>query len=231
MTYRQDSDIVHSYGRVIPRNASSIVPEKQTVDFYLSPATNLSTFNSHEEYIRRQNRILWLVSNCHSKTRRDEIAKLINHSYPIDQYGLCSGRKTNKTLEELATTYKFYLSFENSHCQDYITEKSFYNALNFGAIPLVFGPTQQNAEKILPPNSFVFYDHIETFIEELNAISNNFKKFEQFHRWRQEYRVLTWKSLYQLDDPFCNLCIKLHEDTTEKVYQNFSSWLNRCRMP
>jgi hypothetical protein len=32
-------------------------------------------------------------------------------------------------LDILDTKYKFYLAFENSNCQDYITEKFFVNGL------------------------------------------------------------------------------------------------------
>ncbi len=32
-------------------------------------------------------------------------------------------------FEQLLFNYKYYLAFENAHCQDYITEKAFYNAL------------------------------------------------------------------------------------------------------
>ena len=33
---------------------------------------------------------------------------------------------------------QFYLAFENSHCQDYITEK-FWRALDKGIVPIVMG--------------------------------------------------------------------------------------------
>lgn len=231
MTYRADSDIVHNYGRYIARNQSDAVRDHQFIDVYLSSKDNRSTFDSKTEFSRRQNRILWFVSNCQARSKRNELASRINQLYPIDQYGRCSQSNQTQPFERMLMQYKFYLAFENAHCEDYITEKTFYNSLAHGCIPIVVGPTEENTRKHLPPRSFVHVDHfdkIEDLVDTLYRISADADVFSSYHQWRNEYRVITWQSNYFLDDRFCDLCVKLHEDTRPKVYTNFSTWLNRC---
>ena len=45
--------------------------------------------------------------------------------------------------------YKFYISFENSICKDYITEKT-YNALKLNTIPIVLGKPESEFNQIEP---------------------------------------------------------------------------------
>ena len=51
----------------------------------------------------------------------------------VDIYGECSSlkcpRSSHSCFEMLNSKYKFYLAFENSNCEYYITEKFFVNGL------------------------------------------------------------------------------------------------------
>ena len=231
MTYRQDSDIVHSYGRYILRNFSHTIRDHQSIDFYLSSINNQSTFDIKKEFYSRKNRTLWIVSNCNARTKRNNIAKELKTYFPIDQYGKCSNSNKIDNIDQLLFNYKFYLAFENSHCRDYITEKVFYNSLVHGSIPIVLGPNKENYQKILPPNSFIHIDYSTNLSQiaiQLEHISNDFDAFSSYHQWRNDYRPISWKSNYFIDDRFCDLCIKLHNDTTPKSYLHFSKWLNQC---
>ena len=49
--------------------------------------------------------------------------------------------------------YKFYFSFENSICPDYVTEK-FYNPLLFSTVPVVYGGADYEVVGA-PPNSYI----------------------------------------------------------------------------
>ena len=52
----------------------------------------------------------------------------------------------------LEQDYKFYLSFENSICVDYVTEK-FYNALLFNTVPVVYGGADYS--RLAPNMSYI----------------------------------------------------------------------------
>ncbi|CAF4751655.1 unnamed protein product, partial [Rotaria socialis] len=124
------------------------------------------------------------------------------------------------------------LAFENSNCQDYITEKAFYNALAHGSIPIVLGTDENNYKNILPPNSFIYIEHYKNMSDlanQLRNISQNLDLFKFYHQWRIHYRLIVWPSNYFIDNLFCNLCIKLYEDEKPKSYNNFSRWLNQCK--
>ena len=53
----------------------------------------------------------------------------------------------------LERDYKFYLSFENSNCRDYVTEK-FYNPLLFTTVPIVYGGAEYEVIGA-PRNSYI----------------------------------------------------------------------------
>ena len=84
MTYRQDSDIVHYYGRYISGNLPYTKQGHEAVDFYLSKENNQSTFDVEKEFKLRENKILWVVSNCNAHSKRLTIAK--KHKLPNSTY-------------------------------------------------------------------------------------------------------------------------------------------------
>jgi len=44
----------------------------------------------------------------------------------------CPRKESSSCFDKLKKDYYFYLSFENSNCRDYITEKFFDNGLKYG---------------------------------------------------------------------------------------------------
>ncbi len=77
----------------------------------------------------------------------------------MDIYGGCGGlvcERKNETAcwEMVERDYYFYLSFENSICVDYVTEKLF-NAMSRNIVPIVFGGTDYYNSAGAPPHSHI----------------------------------------------------------------------------
>lgn len=75
----------------------------------------------------------------------------------MDIYGGCGPFKcprarTEECWKKIEAEYKFYLSFENSICLDYVTEKFFF-AMNHTVVPVTLGGT--NYTSIAPTHSHI----------------------------------------------------------------------------
>ena len=64
------------------------------------------------------------------QARRETYVKKLKTFFPVDVYGKCGKLECPRNNEtacflKLEKEYKFYLSYENSLCKDYTTEKFF----------------------------------------------------------------------------------------------------------
>ena len=74
---------------------------------------------------------------------RDSFVADLSKYIDVDIFGSCGsrgcpGRRSNECYQYLERNYRFYLSFENSLCRDYVTEKAFH-PLKYNLIPITFG--------------------------------------------------------------------------------------------
>ena len=116
-TYRHDSTLVAPYEKYVPYKSPPLLS---------TPPRNYAA-GKHKQ-------VAWFVSNCGARNRRREFADELSKFINVDIYGSCGSlqcrrHESEKCFDMLKNDYKFYLSFENSNCEDYITEKFFVNAL------------------------------------------------------------------------------------------------------
>lgn len=147
-THRLDSDISFKYMAVRNKHGKVIGP-KQDMHW-----TNINDMKPTSKYVIRKLRnkryaAAWFVSNCETHSKREELAEnlkheLRKHGLQLDTYGSCGEMNCPRDGWEqechaaIESDYYFYLAFENSFNEDYVTEK-LLTALEHYAVPVVLG--------------------------------------------------------------------------------------------
>ena len=139
---------------------------------------------------------------------------------PIDVFGRCSGRQCPEQPNfpcraYLGQNYKFYLAFENSLCQDYVTEK-FFQSFAYGNVPVVFG--WADYAHIAPTGSYVNaldFDSVEALAKYLIYLDQSEDEYLKYFSWREQFTVRPLTT----NEHLCTICEKLthHLNRTKAV--------------
>lgn len=143
-TYKFDSDLVCPYIAIRNYNGELIGPKSEM--HWMSPREMIPAARSITRKLRRKRiAAAWFVSHCDAISNRAEYVQelkkeLHEFGHTVDIYGWCgnmscSDQECNARIENY---YYFYLSFENSFCTDYVTEKLLHAVEHF-AVPIVMG--------------------------------------------------------------------------------------------
>ncbi|XP_007654266.2 LOW QUALITY PROTEIN: 3-galactosyl-N-acetylglucosaminide 4-alpha-L-fucosyltransferase FUT3-like [Ornithorhynchus anatinus] len=203
MSYRHDSDIFTPYGWLEPLGK----PGKVSVP----PKTKL---------------VAWTVSNWNPNSVRVHYYQELQKHLHVDVYGARHLALPRAQHLPILSQYKFYLAFENSLHEDYITEKLWFNALSAGAVPVVAGPPRHNYERFLPPDAFI---HINDFpnaselARHLRAMDRDEVRYQAYFRWRERFQVVgnvSWNT------HFCKACRALRETSTYRTVPNLADWFS-----
>ena len=153
----------------------------------------------------------------------------------VDIYGKCGKLKCSRTNEtecylQVEQNYKFYLSFENSVCEDYVTEK-FFNVLLYNVIPVTYSGA--NFTAIAPPHSYINtldFKSVTQLSKYLLKVASDDELYASYFWWKDFYEIRN--SGADLSQSFCELCQSLHQDQTTKVYSDLTKWWvtqSRCK--
>ncbi|XP_072908310.1 alpha-(1,3)-fucosyltransferase 7 isoform X1 [Hemitrygon akajei] len=205
MTYKRDSDIFIPYGHLMKRS--------QHTDVSIPEKSFLAT---------------WVISNYHRKSWRAEVHLNLSKYMQIDIYGKSVKKYLPKSLLlPTISKYAFYLAFENSIHEDYITEKLWRNSFMAGSVPVVLGPPRVNYEKFIPSDSFI---HVNDFpsVEELASFLKNLWQdrtgYEKYFNWKRHYTV---KMHTNWTERFCIICSKFNSLPQSKIYDNLHGWFHK----
>ncbi|XP_018332675.1 alpha-(1,3)-fucosyltransferase C-like [Agrilus planipennis] len=211
MTYRSDSDVFRPYSYILQNETDYVLPSVDSV-------------------MKRDKLVAWFVSNCNSKSGRENFTRELQEYLPVDIYGDCGQYKCAKQVtdykqsseecyEMIENNYLFYLSLENSLCKDYVTEKM-YNVLKRNIVPVVYGGA--NYTQIAPPYSVINvndFDSVKDLANYLIYLSKNINEYMKYFEWKRNYYVETSNQLSS-----CELCRKLNVDQSDKVYVDLNAW-------
>jgi alpha-1,3-fucosyltransferase len=242
MTYRWDSDIPSPHGWFEPKdeyNTSPLrPPESWNTVFEEEDFIHRVLPNKTWEFkalARRPHKVAWLVSHCDTESGREHYVEELSKYIQVDIQGKCANKmkkmnnkqallkcekgytpqnKLDNCTRVIRDQYKFYLSFENSLCKDYVTEKFFRMVPH--TIPIVMG--QANYSNLAPPHSFINvldYESPKALAEYLHELDRNHSKYLSYFWWKDHYTLRFGDG----GAHHCELCRRLHHHDHDQGQQ------------
>lgn len=147
-TYKLESNIRWSYITILDKQGNTVGPEISMKWIQHSEMEPVPQKVIDATLIKKTKAAAWFVSNCIAKSNREKVAKnlikeLAKYNQTVDIYGWCGNLqcprdRLHDCLKGMETKYYFYLAFENSLSEDYVTEKILYPLQHY-TVPIVFG--------------------------------------------------------------------------------------------
>ncbi len=132
------------------------------------------------------------------------------------------GSKIDNCSLNVEHNYKFYLSFENSVCKEYVTEKLF-DRLRQNVVPVVMGSGPYN-NGFTPPHTVIDYTDFDTphqLAQFLLWLDKHPEEYLSYFWWQDYYMVKSSSK----QDIACELCRKLHsKEEPRTVYKHLYDW-------
>ncbi|XP_046472917.1 alpha-(1,3)-fucosyltransferase C-like isoform X1 [Neodiprion pinetum] len=222
---RRDGDIMRPHAIFRKISTNEFIPPDIPAQWLDVSDGNVSE-STRLLFKKKSKMAAWFVSHCSTNSKRENIVKKLQKYVKVDVYGTCGTLECPKAkgaecYEQLEQGYFFYLSFENSLCRDYITEKV-YRVLDYDVIPVVYGATDY--ETFLPPNSYINildFPSIEALANFLTELSQDEERYLSYFKWRSFYKMVT-------GDPHiiaCEFCKMLHEpNMPRQVIADIYDW-------
>ena len=182
-SYQRHSMVYRPYGKTIGKTAYNTKTE--TINYAVNKTKGAFAY----------------VSHCSSKGfNRLKLMQELGKYIDVDIYGQCTnnvpcrGIRALDCIHELHSKYHFYLSFENSLCKDYITEK-FWKVLKGEGhyIPVAIGGLSlEDYEAVTPQDSFLHvynFSSIEHLGRYMKLLTQDKAAFNRYHEWRNSYDI------------------------------------------
>ena len=174
MTYSRTSDFPNPYGECVKMGTSTLRMSKQ-IDVIIKGKARV---------------VAWMASRCQVSSLREDYLRELSQHLDIDIYGECGKLcPKGRGCDNLLSTYKFYLAFENSLCGEYITEKV-WRTLKLGIVPVVYGALD-TYKAVLPPHSYIdvtHYDSPKSLAEYILKVNSNDTLYRTYFNWKHTFK-------------------------------------------
>ncbi|CAC5393352.1 FUT-1 [Mytilus coruscus] len=207
MSYRHDADAFSPYGIIKVRSSN------KGKDY---PSI----------YSRKTHNVVWIASNFNTVSKRKSYVLQLSKHIDVDIYGRCGDFSCPGTFFECKKklSEKFILSFENSLCKDYMTEKIFsIYGDDVNIIPIVRGAP--NVRQYLPVNTYILTSDFASPLKLANflkMVGNNETSYNSYLKEKDKY--------YNYSNPndetgMCNICKLLNRRYKRTQTLNIREWL------
>lgn len=179
--------------------------------------------------------VAWVVSHCKAISGRDEYVRELRKFLPVDIYGKCGNltctRSGTTCLTQISEKYKFFLSFENSLCKDYVTEKVFsIFDQKYNIVPVIRGAP--NIDEYVPRKTYLNAFNFETpkdLAYRIRRLGNNEQEYNSYLMEKHKYRPY-YASFFRA---MCSLCEKFNTYKHESILDT-DMWFSiqeQCLVP
>lgn len=147
-TYKLNSDINFAYIAIRDKHAKHIIGPKKEM-YWMDKDDMKRTSKKIKSRLKNKSKAAaWIVSNCDTVSQYGRYIKILKkelhrHKHVVDIFGPCGNKKcSHNSLHNcfalLELKYYFYLAFEDSLAEDYVTNQVL-TALYHYTVPVVFG--------------------------------------------------------------------------------------------
>ena len=187
MSYRRDVEFPAPFGRYIKiKNHPEGAELKKLIRTFGKDNTHLAVREGNSSVLAL------MVSHCNTSSKRENLLEMIERLVTVDVYGNCGTLKCKKKDIEcnalVGRRNYMYLAFENSICNDYITEKVF-KMLPYNIIPVVYNGARMS--DIAPPHSYINvmdYGTVRDLVDDINRIADDDALYASYFWWREYYQ-------------------------------------------
>ena len=219
-THNTDSDIPYPYG------------------FTKKPEPGTGQYWKDVHLHRNKNRtVAWVVSHCYADSRREAYVAELQKHVTVDVFGRCGTLECpegDSCMTQIERNYKFYLSFENSISDEYLTEKV-WQAMKRYLVPVVLGGA--NYSKILPPNSYIDVANFtspKALAGYLKQVAGNMDLYRSYFEWKRHYFVKHESAFETFICSMCEYMNNISSSNSIRIVPSFNKFWDRkkyCKTP